>query len=170
MTNKENIIKAYLTLGAERGFDNISLSDIANEVGICKASLFSHFQGFEEIKKAAEDYCRDILENTNFSINFKATSKKQLFQSFLDSYSEAFSTYPLSCYLSLIDQKKAFSEKYQEENRRINMMICSRLTVAIDFSVQHGWSDINDTDRMAWFLTLCLRDNPEESELFFSEL
>lgn len=170
MSTKQDVIKAYLELGSSKGFDNVSLADIARTVEIKKASLFSHFESFDSLKKSAVDYCLTALENASFDIDFKASSKEKLFDSFLNAYSETFSNFPLNSYLSLLDQKKPFDSLYSQLSHQLNLMICSRLTVALDFSVQHGWSDIKDTDHLAWMLTLCLRDGSEDSSIPFSNL
>ena len=50
MTNrKEEIIEAVLLLAAEKGLGTISMQQIADKVGITKASLYNHFSSKEEI-------------------------------------------------------------------------------------------------------------------------
>lgn len=43
-TTKETIIKVSLQLFAERGFDAVSTSMIANQLGITKGALYRHFE------------------------------------------------------------------------------------------------------------------------------
>lgn len=169
MNTDQSIIRTYLSLGAQNGFDNVSLSQIASELGIKKPSLFSHFENFDSLKQSAEDFCLEVLSNTDFTIDFKAPSKDSLFESFIESYSKAFTTYPLNCWISLLDQKKAYSEKYRKLSNQLTLMISSRLTVALDFCVQHGWSDISNTDRLAGLLALELRNADEFSDIDWSE-
>jgi AcrR family transcriptional regulator len=49
---KGDIVHAATPLFAERGYDGVSLSDVAERVGIRKASLFHHFSGKEDLYAA----------------------------------------------------------------------------------------------------------------------
>lgn len=59
LTAKEKILQAALELGAERGLANLSLSAIAEKVGIRKATIYSHFKSKAEIMDALYDYLRE---------------------------------------------------------------------------------------------------------------
>ena len=48
-TTKETIIKVSLQLFAERGFDAVSTSMIANQLGITKGALYRHFESKQAI-------------------------------------------------------------------------------------------------------------------------
>lgn len=41
----ERILGAAERLFAERGYDSVSISDVAREAGVCKANVFHHFAG-----------------------------------------------------------------------------------------------------------------------------
>lgn len=60
-TPKKRIKRIALSLFANKGYEGTSISDIATEVGLKKASLYSHFKGKEELffavyEDVAEDY------------------------------------------------------------------------------------------------------------------
>jgi Transcriptional regulator len=63
---KDQIIEESLTLFANKGYFGTSMDDIANAVGIKKASLYSHYKGKESIFKAVFDF---ILEDYAMFIN-----------------------------------------------------------------------------------------------------
>jgi TetR/AcrR family transcriptional regulator len=42
---RERILTTAERLFAERGFDSVSISDVAREAGVCKANVFHHFAG-----------------------------------------------------------------------------------------------------------------------------
>ena len=48
-TTKEQILITALNMFAERGFDAVSTSMIAGELGITKGALYRHFQNKQEI-------------------------------------------------------------------------------------------------------------------------
>ncbi|MEL4106342.1 TetR/AcrR family transcriptional regulator [Oscillospiraceae bacterium WX1] len=49
MTTKEKILDAALTLFSERGYDPVSVRDIAAAVGIKESSLYNHFKNKQDI-------------------------------------------------------------------------------------------------------------------------
>ena len=52
MERKEEIIQATLMLASKNGIDNVSMSQIATQLGIKKPSLYNHFRSKDEIVKA----------------------------------------------------------------------------------------------------------------------
>ncbi len=53
---KERILDAAINLFAQKGFDATSMREIAEEVGIKKASMYSHFKSKDEILQKIMDY------------------------------------------------------------------------------------------------------------------
>ena len=53
---KDKIINASIVLFSDKGYSKVSVRDIANEVGIKAASLYSHFKSKEEILHSLYDY------------------------------------------------------------------------------------------------------------------
>jgi AcrR family transcriptional regulator len=64
MTTKERIIEVAIDRFAVKGFDAVSLREIAEAVGIKKASLYSHFMTKEEILETILDYPMKMTEKT----------------------------------------------------------------------------------------------------------
>ena len=58
MERKEEIIQATFMLASKNGIDNVSMSQIATQLGIKKPSLYNHFRSKDEIAKAMYDYLR----------------------------------------------------------------------------------------------------------------
>ena len=55
---KEEIINATLALAAEKGLGTVSMQQIADRVGITKASLYNHFSSRDEIVNAMYERLR----------------------------------------------------------------------------------------------------------------
>ena len=55
---KEEIVLATLELAAEKGLANVSMSMIADKIGIKKPSLYKHFDSKDEIVEAMYQYLR----------------------------------------------------------------------------------------------------------------
>lgn len=59
MVNKETIILATLDLACEKGLGNISLSQIADKIGIQKPGLYNHFKSKSELIEGMYEYVRN---------------------------------------------------------------------------------------------------------------
>lgn len=59
MNRKKEIILATLELAAEHGLGTVSMKQIADRVGITKASLYNHFASRDEIVDTMYAYLRD---------------------------------------------------------------------------------------------------------------
>ncbi|MCR5687876.1 MAG: TetR/AcrR family transcriptional regulator [Lachnospiraceae bacterium] len=60
MTRKEEIIYATLELAAENGMKGVSMSQIADKVGIKAPSLYNHFRSKDEIIKEMYRFLREL--------------------------------------------------------------------------------------------------------------
>ena len=59
MNRKEEIIYATLELASEYGLQSVSLSQIADKVGIRKPSLYNHFKSKEDLVKSMYTFLRE---------------------------------------------------------------------------------------------------------------
>ncbi|MBE5841181.1 MAG: TetR/AcrR family transcriptional regulator [Butyrivibrio sp.] len=59
MNRKEEIIYATLELAAKQGLQSVSLSQIAEKVGIRKPSLYNHFKSKEELVRSMYTFLRE---------------------------------------------------------------------------------------------------------------
>lgn len=74
---KEEIILATLELAAEKGLAGVSMSMIADKIGIKKPSLYKHFSSKEEIVETMYQFLR---EQSKKNANIKPVDFSQLFQ------------------------------------------------------------------------------------------
>ena len=146
MDKKEIIILKTLELGFTKGLSNVSLMDIATEVGIKKASLYSHFDSKKSLVNAVIGYCKEKLAKNNFAVNFKAKDAQDLLFSLVDNFMETFSKEPLSQYYAIIQQQKLYNQDFYEAGHEINLMVTARVKVALEYCIQRSWLDIPDTD------------------------
>ena len=146
MATRQDILDALLTLGETNGLENVSLSDIADEVGIRKASIYSHFESQQQIVEEATEYCRDVLRGKNFNVDFKAKDAKSLLVSLFDSIIKTFAEKPISSFFSIVQQLFLYDPFFSDENRAITSMVTARIRIALEFCIQRNWLDIRDTD------------------------
>lgn len=62
MDTKEKIFDVSLDLFSKKGYDSVSLREIAKEVGIRKSSIYSHYTSKEAILMNIFDYFTNLFE------------------------------------------------------------------------------------------------------------
>lgn len=62
MNTKEKIFEASLNLFSKKGYDSVSLREIADNVGIKKSSIYSHYPSKEAILMDIFEYLTNLLE------------------------------------------------------------------------------------------------------------
>lgn len=62
MSTKEKIFDVALDLFSKKGYDSVSLREIAEEVGIKKSSIYSHYPSKEAILISIFEYFTDLFE------------------------------------------------------------------------------------------------------------
>ena len=89
---KEEIIMATLKLASENGIKAISMSMIANEVGIKKASLYNHFSSKEELFEEMYHFLRDKAKEAaqikpiDYEVLFKNKTAFEIINSTVNNY------------------------------------------------------------------------------------
>ena len=63
MNTKEKIFDAALNLFSKKGYDSVSLKEIADEVGIKKSSIYSHYPSKEAILMDIFEYFTGLFEH-----------------------------------------------------------------------------------------------------------
>ena len=92
MNRKEEIVLVTLELAAEKGLANVSMSMIADRIGIKKPSLYKHFASKEEIVEAMYEYLRtQAKEKANikpidYSTFFEGKTVYEILQSVVRGY------------------------------------------------------------------------------------
>ena len=62
MSTKEKIFDVSLDLFSKKGYDSVSLREIADEVGIKKSSIYSHYSSKEAILMDIFEYFKNLFE------------------------------------------------------------------------------------------------------------
>ena len=92
MNRKEEIVLVTLELAAEKGLANVSMSMIADKIGIKKPSLYKHFDSKEEIVETMYEYLRrQAKEKANikpidYSTFFEGKTAYEILQSVVRGY------------------------------------------------------------------------------------
>lgn len=80
MNTKEKIFEVSLELFSKKGYDSVSLREIAEEVGIRKSSIYSHYPSKEAILMNIFEYFTKQLEYNNLfkTDDYKLTDNNQI--------------------------------------------------------------------------------------------
>ena len=111
----EQIINAFLCCSFEKSAGSTSLQDIADYLGIKKASLYNHFTSKEEMYVSAVDYCRISLDSVNFiSEEERKNDKiylldiKTAFRKLLKRYVQIYESDPIFQVYCFVNSEKYF--------------------------------------------------------------
>lgn len=85
MTTKEKIIFESLKLFSRKGYDGVSMREIAAAVGIKGASIYNHFSGKEDIFEAIFDTMKMRYDNTAESMNIPMEENNKTVKTYLDT-------------------------------------------------------------------------------------
>ena len=78
MTTKEKIIEEALTLFSTRGYDGVSVKDIANAVHIKDSSLYKHFRSKQEIFDTIVEEMSARIEAMSVSFRLPDANKEDI--------------------------------------------------------------------------------------------
>lgn len=84
MTTKEKIIYESLKLFSKKGYNGVSMREIALAVGIKGASIYNHFSGKEEIFKAIFETMKTRYENMAMLMNIPMEENSKTIKTYLD--------------------------------------------------------------------------------------
>lgn len=84
MTTKDKIIVESLKLFSRKGYDGVSMREIATAVGIKGASIYNHFSGKEEIFNAIFDAMKIRYENAAETMNIPMEENDETIENYVD--------------------------------------------------------------------------------------
>jgi AcrR family transcriptional regulator len=85
MNTKEKIIRASIELFLTKGFENVSLNQIAVEVGISKPAIYYHYENKDSLIFAIYDYFNDKMTIWSQSYFSGALTPKDFFRRMFDA-------------------------------------------------------------------------------------
>ena len=98
MSRKEEILYAALELAAENGIKGVSMSQIADKVGIKAPSLYNHFGSKDEIIREMYSFLRDLAQASVASVPID-------FSKLLDKSVEEILLNSVSAYMGIVSDK-----------------------------------------------------------------
>ena len=131
MNRKEEIIQATLSLASEKGLSNISMSQIAEFIGIKKPSLYNHFKSKDEIIEATYQYLRNesksslSIDEIDYAKLIEGKSLKEILMLTINNYSNITTQENMLKFYKIIYAERTFNPLaakilIEETNRMVN--------------------------------------------------
>ena len=124
----QSIVESALFSAFKNGMGETSLADIAQDLGIKKASLYNYFAGKEEILVALRSYCSDFYARVNLFeqeifTKINSTNCEKVFKKSVSAYIKSHENEPLFQIYTLTASEKYFDkdflEIYQAQRQKI---------------------------------------------------
>ncbi|MBR3241325.1 MAG: TetR/AcrR family transcriptional regulator [Parasporobacterium sp.] len=172
---KQEIIQAALELAAENGLGTVSMQQIADKLGIKKASLYNHFSSRDEIIEAMYELLREESKRKTDAgeIDYDALtadrSMSKILTTCVNSYREIVTEPQMFLFYKLIMSERSINSKAAEIMvRETKTMI--NATKAIFYALQvKGVADFKDADTAAFSFAMAVHAILEyEFDLKFS--
>lgn len=172
---KQEIIQATLELAAENGLGTVSMQQIADKLGIKKASLYNHFSSREEIVEAMYEFLREASKRKTDAgeIDYDALTKdrsmKEILTQSVNSYRKIVKDPQLFLFYKLIMSERSLNSTAAEIMvRETKTMINATKTIFYALQVK-GLADFKDADAAAFSFAMAVHAILEyEFDLAFS--
>ena len=141
--SQEKIIQSFLTSAFEKSAGATSLTDIADDLEIKKASLYNHFESRDAIYTATIDFCAKEIRSISFladktldSIKNGKSTPQALFKRLITRFLELYESEPLFQIYIFVRTEQYFNletlQIIQEEQEKITDEIRRVLAAFID--------------------------------------
>ncbi len=149
----QSIVESALFSAFKNGMGETSLADIAQDLGIKKASLYNYFAGKEEILAALCSYCSDFYAKVNLFeqeifTKINSGNSEKLFKKAVDAYIRAHEAEPLFQIYTLVASEKYFDKNFFDiyESQRQKVFEQSFLFFKIASAQTQGSAQQSDED------------------------
>lgn len=155
MNRKEEILLVTLELAAENGLGNVSMTQIAEKIGIRKPSLYNHFKSKEEIIESMYRYFRNkskvalSLSDIDYGEFVKDKSMEEALQQSVSNYVNMNSGGKMFLFYKVIYSERAINPdaaKIMAEETKRMIVATKNLFYALQ---SHRKINIDDVDMAA---------------------
>ncbi|MDI9455409.1 MAG: transcriptional regulator BetI [Spirochaetes bacterium ADurb.Bin315] len=142
---KEQLILSMLSLASEQGLGNVSLSRLANENGISKATIFHHFTGRAHLIEEVFTYCHRLALKRMRTIDLEGNAEEVLLRA-LDHWSELYETEPLYSFYRIVEQESWTNGQARTIKQTFDEMLIAQSSVLIEHLEERGKLRIDDLE------------------------
>jgi Transcriptional regulator len=165
---QEEIQQKAVKIISEEGFDRLSLSKLATECGIQKASLYHYFSSKDELINSLYDRFSAEIGKHGMSISFDETPLAVLSKTF-EHWRKLYQSPSLRPYLSLIYQRRDVEDRADELSATLSMMIRAQSDAILENLSLHHRCLIKDKELLSELFSstaLRLLEEGEDGKLF----
>lgn len=173
---KEDILAEAINIIADEGYDKFTLSNLANLLGVQKASLYYHFKSKEDIISTIYSEYKSILLKKGFKIDFSLSGQLILSKVYLH-WKGIFTDSVLFPFIKLILQRSSIDEDAREIESSLDLMISSQSTAIFDNFLARGMLKVNNANLLSLMfssvilssLKKIIRDEEDNDQSLFIE-
>lgn len=142
-STRQKILEVVRTLGAQKGLETLSLAEIASEVGISKASLFSHFNG----KEAMIDALYQDFDSYGSTVDIDLSGKaSEVLERAVIHWVDFFTSLPMRDAWRIISQQKYTDPRALMRFKRLTGMVTFQCQAIVEHLGESGRLDIPEPD------------------------
>ena len=134
---REEILEKAGNIIRDEGYDMLTISTLAESLGVKKASLYYHFSSKDEMIDALYESFSQKLLHMGFRMDFSKSAIEILTETFAH-WKSIFVSPALSSGLSLVDQRKEIDERAFEINNSLELMFRAQSDAVMENLVSRG--------------------------------
>lgn len=128
---KDDILSAGIKIIESEGFDRLTLSSLASELGVKKPSIYHYFASKDEIIRELYVRARELLRKHTFRVDFTLSAEEVLTAVYLH-WEALWRDEEIGPYLSLLSQRGSIDEEAYEILSSLNLMTEAQSDAVID--------------------------------------
>lgn len=128
---KDDILSAGIKIIETEGFDRLTLSSLASELGVKKPSIYHYFDSKDEIISELYVRARELLRKHTFRVDFTLSAEEVLTAVYLH-WEALWRDEEIGPYLSLLSQRESIDEEAYEILSSLNLMTEAQSDAVID--------------------------------------
>jgi AcrR family transcriptional regulator len=142
---KQQLILSLLHLGSLKGLDNVSLSELAKENKISKASIFHHFSNREDLVSHLFAYCSKLAYTQQATISLGGTAQEVLLRA-MDHWHEVYTKEPLSWFYRIVESEKLTHSEAGAISKTLGEMVDGQSRILLETLSDTKRLDIEEPD------------------------
>ena len=128
---KDDILSAGIKIIETEGFDRLTLSSLASELGVKKPSIYHYFASKDEIISELYVRARELLRKHTFRVDFTLSAEEVLTAVYLH-WEALWRDEEIGPDLSLLSQRESIDEEAYEILSSLNLMTEAQSDAVID--------------------------------------
>lgn len=136
MDRKDIILQAAFIIRDE-GYDRLTLSYLAQKLGVRKASLYYHFDSKDRIISAVYDYFEKDCLHLSFTVDLSQEPEAVL-ESAVSHWSDLFTDRTRSAFISLLQQRMDADQRAWDDMQSLLLMLYSQSEAIISNMAERG--------------------------------